>query len=112
MANKKTIIKKDLAKIVAQRADVSVLRCEKVIDDMMDIIASELQKGRGVKLAGFGSLLLRDKRARPGRNPKTKEEVTIPARRVVLFKSGTFIKNSLRRKTPSTKLTAKEKKGQ
>ncbi len=104
MANKKIIIKKDLANAIAAKNNLSVLRCKKILDDMMVIIAAELAQGRGVKLAGFGSFILRDKNARPGRNPKTKQIVIIPARRVVLFKAGTFIRNSLKEKTPSNKV--------
>ena len=45
-------------------------------------------EGRDVKLSGFGNFILKDKKSRPGRNPKTGEEVQISARRVVTFKAG------------------------
>ncbi|MDI9313782.1 MAG: HU family DNA-binding protein [Hydrotalea sp.] len=104
MAIKKTIVKKDIAMAVAVKNNLSVLRCEKILDDMMNSIISELAAGHGVKLAGFGSFSLRDKAARPGRNPKTREVVTVAARRVVLFKVGTYIRGSLRERTPSKKM--------
>ena len=47
-----------------------------------------LEQGHHVKLSGFGNFILKDKRQRPGRNPKTKEPVEITARRVVIFRSG------------------------
>ncbi|MEY4768004.1 MAG: integration host factor subunit alpha [Pseudomonadota bacterium] len=55
-------------------------------------IKDSLEKGEEVKLSGFGKFELRDKTSRPGRNPKTSEEVTITARRVVTFKSGQKLK--------------------
>ena len=51
-----------------------------------------LGRGESVKLSGFGNFDLRDKSERPGRNPKTGEEIPITARRVVTFKSGQKLK--------------------
>ena len=94
---------------VAAKNNLPVLRCEKILDDMTNSIISELAAGHGVKLTGFGSFSLRDKAARPGRNPRTREAVTVAARRVVLFKAGTFIRASLRKKTPSSKISVAKK---
>lgn len=47
-----------------------------------------LEKGETVKLSGFGNFAIRDKKSRPGRNPKTGENVAITARRVVTFRPG------------------------
>ncbi len=55
-------------------------------------IKRELEEGRHVKLSGFGQFVLRDKPARPGRNPKTGEEVLIEAMRVVTFRSSAKLK--------------------
>ena len=104
MAIRKTIIKKDIATAVAEKNNLSVFRCEKILDDIMNSIIVELQAGRGVKVTGFGSFYLRDKDARPGRNPKTGEAVVVAARKVVLFKVGTYIRNTLRERTPSSKI--------
>ncbi len=51
-----------------------------------------LENGRNVKLSGFGNFTLRDKPQRPGRNPKTGEEIPVVARRVVTFKPGLKLK--------------------
>ena len=56
------------------------------IDQFFDEIRKTLASGEEVKLSGFGNFTLREKKARPGRNPKTGESVTISARRVVVFK--------------------------
>jgi integration host factor subunit alpha len=55
-------------------------------------IRATLEKGRQVKLSGFGNFDLRDKNQRPGRNPKTGEEIPITARRVVTFRPGQKLK--------------------
>ncbi len=64
--------------------------------DMVDIFFEEirdsLSRNEQVKLSGFGNFDLRDKRQRPGRNPKTGEEIPISARRVVTFKPGQKLK--------------------
>ena len=51
-----------------------------------------LEEGHEVKLSGFGNFILRDKHQRPGRNPKTGEEIPISARRVVTFRPGQKLK--------------------
>ncbi len=64
--------------------------------DMVELFFEELAQALGdnvpVKLSGFGNFDLRDKRQRPGRNPKTGEEIPITARRVVTFKPGQKLK--------------------
>lgn len=59
-----------------------------MVDLFFEEIRSALEKGEQVKLSGFGNFDLRDKKERPGRNPKTGEEIPISARRVVTFKPG------------------------
>ena len=59
-----------------------------LVDSFFDEIYDNLVEGRDVKLSGFGNFILKDKKSRPGRNPKTGEEVQISARRVVTFNAG------------------------
>ena len=59
-----------------------------MIDILFEEIRLALESNQPVKLSGFGNFDLRDKRQRPGRNPKTGEEIPITARRVVTFKAG------------------------
>jgi len=54
-----------------------------------------LEQGHCVKLSGFGNFILRDKTARPGRNPKTGEMIPVTARRVVTFKPGSKLKKAV-----------------
>jgi integration host factor subunit alpha len=64
--------------------------------DMVELffeeIKSSLEQGNQVKISGFGKFELRDKTSRPGRNPKTGEEIPISARRVVTFRAGQKLK--------------------
>jgi len=64
--------------------------------DMVELffeeIKSSLEQGKPVKVSGFGKFELRDKTGRPGRNPKTGEDIPITARRVVTFRSGQKLK--------------------
>lgn len=67
--------------------------------DMVELFFSEirecLRENEQVKLSGFGNFDLRDKRQRPGRNPKTGEEIPISARRVVTFRAGQKLKTRI-----------------
>ncbi len=63
-----------------------------IVELFFDSISVSLERGEAVKLSGFGNFNLRDKRERPGRNPKTGEEIPISARRVVTFKAGQKLK--------------------
>ncbi|AWT50014.1 integration host factor subunit alpha [Psychrobacter sp. YP14] len=73
-----------------------------LVDSFFDEIYDNLVGGKDVKLSGFGNFILKDKKSRPGRNPKTGEEVEISARRVVTFKAG----QKLRRQVDESQLQA------
>lgn len=80
-----TVTKADLAVLINERVGLSRQESREMVDAIFDVMRSALVGGNGVKLSGFGSFELRDKRERPGRNPKTGEVVPITARRVVAF---------------------------
>lgn len=63
-----------------------------LVDSFFEDLRSALAAGEQVKLSGFGNFDLRDKNERPGRNPKTGEEIPIKARRVVTFRPGQKLK--------------------
>ncbi len=63
-----------------------------LVDLVFQELGASLAVGEQVKLSGFGNFELRDKKERPGRNPKTGEKVPIPARRVVTFRPGQKLK--------------------
>ena len=62
------------------------------IDSFFNILFTELVDGRDVKISGFGNFEVRKKTARPGRNPRTGEDVAIPPRRVITFKASGLLK--------------------
>lgn len=68
---------------------------KELVDQFFEEIRGALGRGESVKLSGFGNFDLRDKTERPGRNPKTGEEIPITARRVVTFKSGQKLKTQV-----------------
>ena len=63
-----------------------------LVDLFIEELTASLAVGEQVKLPGFGNFYLRDKKERPGRNPKTLESVPVSARRVVTFKAGPTLK--------------------
>ncbi|MBT4835834.1 MAG: integration host factor subunit alpha [Methylococcales bacterium] len=65
---------------------------KEMVELFFEEVRSALENGESVKLSGFGNFDLRDKSTRPGRNPKTGEEIPITARRVVTFKPGQKLK--------------------
>jgi integration host factor subunit alpha len=68
-----------------------------IVEDFFEFIRETLERGEEVKLSGFGNFKVRKKRSRPGRNPKTGEEIEISARRVVTFHSGHKLKARVKR---------------
>lgn len=83
-----TLTKADMVEHLMRKLKLSKQDARKMVDDFFEIISEHLANGQAVKLSGFGNFELKDKNARPGRNPKTGEEVQILARRVVSFKAG------------------------
>ena len=65
---------------------------KEIVEMFFEEIRGALERGQQVKLSGFGNFDLRDKKQRPGRNPKTGEEIPITARRVVTFRPGQKLK--------------------
>ncbi len=65
------------------------------VEAVFDIIKKTLEKGEKIKISGFGNFVVRDKKARPGRNPQTGREITISARRVLTFKPSVLLKKAL-----------------
>ena len=83
------------ANLVAQLLGLNLRETKEFVESFFEEIRLALAKGEEVKLSGFGNFHLRNKRARPGRNPRTGEEVEISARRVATFKAGGKLKNKV-----------------
>lgn len=80
--------KADLIAAVAAKAEVSKVEAQKVIEAAMDATVEAVKKGEGLQLIGFATLSVVNKPARKGINPKTKQAITIPAKKAVKFKAG------------------------
>jgi integration host factor subunit alpha len=77
--------KSDIARHIQQQVGISETEAAKLLDWILELLKTSLQKGEPIAISRFGSFTVRNKRARPGRNPKTGEAVMISARRVVTF---------------------------
>ena len=88
-----TITKQDLTRHLSDTVGLSAKECAALVDTLFDTIRSTLAAEENVKLSGFGNFTLRDKRARPGRNPKNGEPFEIAARRVVTFRASPLLKD-------------------
>ncbi len=86
--------KADLADKVVMKLGVSRKESADIIRLVLDSIKETLRKGETVKIAGFGNFVVREKKARKGRNPKTGEEIGITPRRVVTFRPSQVFKQS------------------
>ncbi len=87
--------KAELINAVAASADVSKKDTEAVISAMLDTITEALKQGDKVQLVGFGSFEVKKRAARIGRNPRTKEEIEIPATVLPVFKAGKLLKDTV-----------------
>ncbi|HEX5360588.1 integration host factor subunit alpha [Fluviicoccus keumensis] len=82
------LTKAEMAEHLFEELGLNKREAKELVDIFFEEIRLALEHGQPVKLSGFGNFDLREKRQRPGRNPKTGEEIPITARRVVTFKAG------------------------
>ena len=87
--------KTELVSAMAERLGASKKHSEEALTVALDLITEALAEGEMVQLVGFGSFEVRERAPRIGRNPRTKEEVTIPASKAVQFKSGKVLKRAV-----------------
>ena len=83
-----SLTKADIADRLFNEVGLNKREAKEFVDAYFEIIREALERGENVKLSGFGNFQLREKNQRPGRNPKTGEEIPISARRVVTFRPG------------------------
>ncbi len=86
------LTKADMAEKLFDELGLNKREAKELVEQFFEEIRAALEAGRQVKLSGFGNFDLRDKNQRPGRNPKTGEEIPISARRVVTFRPGQKLK--------------------
>ena len=83
-----SLTKADMADRLFDEVGLNKREAKEFVDAYFEMIRGALESGVNVKLSGFGNFQLREKNQRPGRNPKTGEEIPISARRVVTFRPG------------------------
>ena len=85
--------KSELINAVAEKAALSKKDSESAVNAALDAITAALAEGDEIRLVGFGTFEVKKREARIGRNPKTKEEIQIPATKVPAFKPGKALKD-------------------
>ena len=91
----KTITKSDIVDHLYSTLGLNKSESKEIVESFFNEIAESLLKDEEVKLSGFGNFELIRKKARPGRNPKTGEAVTVSARKVVTFRAGQKLRNKV-----------------
>ncbi len=87
--------KSELISRVTEKAGLTKKDCEKAINAMIEVIEETLAAGDKVSLVGFGTFEVRSRAERKGRNPRTGQEITIPASKVPAFKAGKAFKEAV-----------------
>lgn len=87
--------KAELINAVAEKAGLSKKEAELAVNAVIDSITGTLVKGGKVQLVGFGSFEVKERAARLGRNPRSGEEIQIPASKMPVFKAGKTLKDSV-----------------
>ena len=90
-----TLTKADLADLLFEQVGLNKREAKDMVEAFFEEVRSALEAGDSVKLSGFGNFELRKKSERPGRNPKTGEEIPITARRVVTFHASQKLKTKV-----------------
>ncbi|MGB7817065.1 MAG: integration host factor subunit alpha [Methylotenera sp.] len=90
-----TLTKADLADLLFEQVGLNKREAKDMVEAFFEEVRAALETGDSVKLSGFGNFELRKKSERPGRNPKTGEEIPITARRVVTFHASQKLKSKV-----------------
>jgi DNA-binding protein HU-beta len=87
--------KTELVALVAERSGMTKKDTERVVSTLFDTIAAQLRDGEKVQITGFGNFEIKEREARVGRNPRTKEAVQIPACKSPVFKASNTLKDKI-----------------
>ena len=87
--------KTELINAVAEKAELSKKDAEAAVTAMIDAITGALVEGEKVQLVGFGTFEVRERGARTGRDPRTNQEIQIPASKAPAFKAGKALKDTV-----------------
>ncbi|MFA7597180.1 MAG: integration host factor subunit alpha [Novosphingobium sp.] len=90
-----TLTRADLAETINRKMGFSRAESMALVESILDHMSDAMVKGENVKISGFGTFVLRDKKERIGRNPKTGVEVPITPRRVMTFRASQILKDRI-----------------
>ncbi|WP_163652235.1 HU family DNA-binding protein [Listeria sp. PSOL-1] len=90
--------KQDIVNAIAEKTNLSKKDAAKALEATLETIQENLAAGEKIQLIGFGTFETRERAARKGRNPRTREEIEIPARRVAAFSPGKGLKDRVQKK--------------
>jgi integration host factor subunit alpha len=96
----KTLTRADLTEVLHREVGLSRTESADMVNSVLELIAGALVEGNSVKLSSFGTFMVRSKRQRIGRNPKTGVEVPITPRRVLVFRPSQIMKNIVNGEEP------------
>jgi len=92
---RQNLTKKEIINSIYMQLGYSKKLIENILEDLFDVLLESLKEKGKVKISNFGTFILRHKKSRIGRNPKTKKEAVISERNVILFKPSKFFKNKV-----------------
>lgn len=88
--------KKDIVMKVSNETNLTQIDVKKIVQRTLDVILESLERGETVELRNFGVFKVKSRRGRIGRNPRTGEEVSVPEKKVVVFKPGLVLKQKVK----------------
>ena len=97
--------KADIVEIVREKIGFGIKESTEIVEQVFGILKESLEGGEKIKISGFGNFVVRQKRSRKGRNPKTGEEMVISGRRIVTFKPSLVLRKALNQQVLSSELS-------
>ncbi len=88
-----TVTKKYITEKVSEKTGIKQIVVKKLVNEVFKVMIEALKSGERIEIRNFGVFFFKERKAKIGRNPRTKEEVRIPSRRVVVFKPGLKVKS-------------------
>ena len=96
-----TMTKTDMVRMICEKMDFASKKSTEIVDQVFGTVKETTEDGKKTKIPGFGILVVRHKRPRKGRNPKTGEEMAISGRRVVTFNPSNGLRKALNKEEGS-----------
>ena len=92
------LTKEKITESIYNQVGLSKTQSRRVVESLLDIMKHTLERGEDLLLSGFGKFLVKDKTARRGRNPQTKEDLQLKARTVVVFRTSGVLRKKINQK--------------